>query len=318
VVTVVDWLTGPELGLTLFYLGPVAWMAWRLGVGVGLLAAGLAAVGWLSADLGTQTHYQVALAPYWNMSVRAGVFSIVVLLIEAVRRRKVAEAALQGVLAKERDLERQLLQAGEAERQRFGLELHDGLGQQLVSIHLALSDLTRRAEPPSAEAVRELEAMVQATLKEVRRVAHGLYPAALEQNGLVMALEDLVLRVRSKREWECTFEGDPDLQVADSLAAVNLYRIAQEAMSNALKHSRGNRLYIGVLKWQGGLRLVVRDNGLGMPEGARAPGGLGLKGMHYRAQLIGAQLTASRPAEGGLEWECLWQPVAQGSPASPT
>ena len=215
--------------------------------------------------------------------------------------------------AAERMLERTILAISEREQRRFGQELHDGLCQQLVSLSLALSAMRMRlaiAAPAEQAEMAVLEEMVQQALTESRRLARGLYPVALELGGLGIALRELVERNRGLRGWHCSFrEAGPVLEGLDPMVAVNLYRITQEAVTNALKHSGGHYLEVTLETGQNAIELTVRDDGSGLVKGPAQPG-MGMSGMKDRARLIGATLTWSDRPEGGLTVRCRWQGVS--------
>jgi signal transduction histidine kinase len=216
--------------------------------------------------------------------------------------------------AAERTLERAILAISEREQRRFGQELHDGLCQQLVSMSLGLSAMRLRlgtTAPAEQTELAALEELVQQALTESRRLARGLYPVALELGGLAPALRELVERQRGLRGWRCHFhEAGPELEGLDPMVAVNLYRITQEAVTNALKHSGGQYLEVILETGQNAIELTVRDDGAGMIKSPAQPG-MGMSGMKDRARLIGATLSWNDHPEGGLTVRCRWQGVSE-------
>lgn len=131
-----------------------------------------------------------------------------------------------------------------------------------------------------------------------RSAAHGLYPAALEHGGLVGALERLADDVNALKAMKCVVRAGPGVHVSDPLVAINLYRIAQEALNNAVKYSQAGQMLIELRHVDGEHRLTLRDDGIGMEaEHARADSGLGMFSMRYRASLLGGvlQVTGNLP-----------------------
>lgn len=222
-----------------------------------------------------------------------------------------AEGKVIGHLAVMRDiterrrLSRALIESADLEQERIGRDLHDGLGQDLTGIALMLKGLQGQLDRPAAAVRADLEdiaAMVNRALKGTRRLVRGLSPVALEQGGLVQALRELTLRARESG----ALRGRLTLPsvVAGGLersVAIQLYRIAQEALSNALRHAQATQLDVSLRDTRGGLRLRVADNGRGLPAGASKRSGLGLRTMQYRAALIGATLDVRSRTAGGTE-----------------
>ena len=211
-------------------------------------------------------------------------------------------------ITERRKLEQAVATAAEHERSRIGRELHDGLGQQLGGLLFLMkglqSDLqsgkAREADVTASQLCDELTiAMTQA-----RNLAHELYAVRAGPDGLVQALENLAERAASaQRGITSAFPGDRSVLVHSPAVASHLYRIAQEAVHNALKHSRATRIDIELARQPVAVALSVRDNGVGLPaqSGTR---GLGLRTMEQRARLIGGELAVQVRPEGGVEVTC--------------
>ena len=203
-------------------------------------------------------------------------------------------------------LEAAVAAAAEEERGRIARDLHDGLGQQLGGA-LFLSDLLHRdlKQRDAIEAARagQVHALVVEALEQARELARGLYPVPPEPEGLMIALQNLADRVARDRRMECTFEADSAVLVPDQTLATHLYRIAQEAVNNALKHSGAARIEVHLNREANRLELGVRDHGKGLPQEAPTHG-LGMRTMRQRAQLIGARLTVQNAPPGGTQVIC--------------
>ncbi len=139
-------------------------------------------------------------------------------------------------------------------------------------------------------------------LKQVRQVSKGLIPVDISAEGLTVALGDLAENITSQSKVECHFYGP--VPIHDSQTATHLYRIAQEAITNALKHSRANHITVSLEAHDRGVTLSIRDDGIGLTDQARESNGMGLKIMHYRASLIGARFNVETADDGGTLVTC--------------
>jgi PAS domain S-box-containing protein len=206
-----------------------------------------------------------------------------------------------------RVLEQEVIEASTAEQERIGHDLHDGIGQQLTGLTLLAGSLEGRlasaGHTQEAIAVADLRGHLQATLTEVRALARGLAPVVIDPDGLSDALADLTERVRKTTGLECRFQGARRVRLADGGMAVHLYRIAQEAVQNAVKHAKTSCIEVGLRQEVGGLVLTVRDDGTGIDLEQDRHGRLGLHIMHYRADIIRGRLQIG-PAEGGGTLVC--------------
>lgn len=199
-------------------------------------------------------------------------------------------------------LEKQMIEVGDTERRRFGHDLHDGLGQQLTGIALlseSLSNqLTAQSSPQAAQA-EQISELVSETIGWTRELARGLSPLTLETDGLAAALDELAKRANRLFNISCRFDTHSDeLPIAED-AAVHVYRIVQEAISNSVRHGKAKHVEICAAVESGMLTMTVTDDGSGLSAKTVAQPGLGLRIMQYRANLIGAKLHVARAAERG-------------------
>lgn len=203
-------------------------------------------------------------------------------------------------------LEAAVTAAAEDERGRIARDLHDSLGQQLGGA-LFLSDLLQRdlkkRTAPEGDRAAQVHSLVIEALNQTRELARGLYPVPTEPDGLMTALQNLADRVARDRKLECTFECNSVVLVPDPTIATHLYRIAQEAINNALKHSGSKRIEIQLSRHSGKIELSVRDFGSGLPL-EKPAAGLGMQTMRHRADTIGAQLNLLNAPEGGTLMTC--------------
>ncbi len=215
-------------------------------------------------------------------------------------------------ITERRRLEQEILKMSEQERRRIGQDLHDGLGQMLTGIGLISRNLTRRlqaeghAAAPDAE---EITAMIREADEQARGLARGLVPVDLEASGLTEALRRLAKNAEQLFGITCVFESTGPALIYDSTVAAHMYRIAQEAVSNAVKHGRAAHVGITLATGAERLRLRVKDDGVGFPEGEAArheseAGGMGVRIMHHRAHMIGATLEVRNGSGGGAVITC--------------
>jgi two-component system sensor histidine kinase UhpB len=200
--------------------------------------------------------------------------------------------------AERRDSSGRVLAAQEAERLRIARELHDELGQTLTAVALR-AEHTAHLQGADHPEFAEMAAIVQQSLADVRRISLELRPSALEELGLLNALISLCARVSEQTGLSIhrLLEGPvphlaPDVELA-------IYRIAQEALTNAVRHSEASEVTVSLTCSHGQLALSVKDNGRGLPEQVIARGGL--TGIRERAMLIGAELAIDSAPGTGVE-----------------
>jgi len=207
-------------------------------------------------------------------------------------------------LTERKRLEEQILVISEQEQERIGQDLHDGLCQLLSGIKFKTTLLEQKLlakAPDEAREARALESLLNLAIQQARNMAHGLHPVRLEARGLMSALEDLAGSVESVYGIECICRFRQPVLVHDHHVAAHLYRIAQEAINNAIRHGQASRIWLRLVSHHDRLTLSVRDNGSGFPDKPKKKSGLGLALMNYRARSIGAALKVrSRPRRGTL------------------
>ena len=215
--------------------------------------------------------------------------------------------AVQVVLhdvSERRMLERALVDATEREQLRIGVDLHDGLGQELVAVDLALRSIEQKAQLQQAglrDDIGNARRLVARAVASSRSLARSLAPLTLPATGLVTALKDLASQCSTLYGFDCRYEGES--ATASSLpssTATHLFRIAQEATTNAARHAKAHHVQIRLQNLSELLRLDIIDDGA-TPHAARREStcGIGLKTMEYRARLIGGQLTVQRGQDSG-------------------
>ncbi len=190
-------------------------------------------------------------------------------------------------------LQKEILEISGREQQRIGQDLHDDLCQQLTAITLLSEVLEKKLSDKSlAEAadVGEIHQLIAQAIVQTRLLAKGLLPVELEAHGLMSALEDLAATTEKLTHISCCTEGRKPVMIRDRALAVHLYRIAQEAVTNAVKHARAKHIVIRLSETNGQVILSVTDDGRGIAPGVIRKGGLGLSIMSSRAETINGAL----------------------------
>ena len=198
-----------------------------------------------------------------------------------------------------RESGRRELLAQEAERKRIARELHDEVGQVLTGVVLELEHAARRAGEPDSTQLSAAREAVRRSLDDVRRIARELRPEALDDLGLQSALRSLCTAAAGHDDLhvERRFElGDRPVSPEVELV---VYRVAQESLTNVMRHAEATEVLVALGHVGGGLRLVVRDDGRGLASGAKV--GSGIAGMQERALHVGGRLTVSPVPAGGTE-----------------
>jgi len=210
-----------------------------------------------------------------------------------------------------RQLEREVLEASNREQQRIGNDLHDGLGQELTGIALLLRGLENRAEreaPALSPAIEEVALLVNDAIFTTRALARGLTPVTFDRGGLALALVELARRLSAMFHINVRCEADDTLDRGlESVNALHLYRIAQEAVTNAAQHGTAGQVFIE-LRCDGERGLLrIEDNGDGFNPSVQQSKGLGLRIMHYRAQMMAGSLRIESARARGTVVSC-WFP----------
>jgi PAS domain S-box-containing protein len=205
-----------------------------------------------------------------------------------------------------RQLEEEVLASTGREQRRIAQDLHDGLCQHLIGIQLRVEALVHdlhEIQHPREEA-EKIGALMREGIRQARRLARSLMPVEVEQSGLVAALAELAKSSALLYRIECVFTGENTVLVRDAKVATHLYRIAQEAVSNAVRHARAGKIAITLRARGDKAILSVRNDGNSLPAEPGREGGMGLQIMNYRADMIGATLHLGSTASGETELTC--------------
>ncbi|MEX0770515.1 MAG: PAS domain S-box protein [Balneolaceae bacterium] len=209
-----------------------------------------------------------------------------------------------------KELERRVLHIGDEERRKIGQDLHDGLGQMLTGIRMVSENLARKLLAngvPGASEVQEIADMVQEADEYARTLSHGMAQVDLEKNGLGLALENLSNRVEKMFGIQCEYieNGNIDDVTDKHSIALNLYRIVQESINNAVKHGDADKINCRLSNSSRHLSLVVEDNGKGFNPEIKNHQGMGIEIMKYRAGILGGILEITRTEEEKTQVRCI-------------
>lgn len=234
-------------------------------------------------------------------------------LEDAVRRRTASRDRAHRDLQRQFDerirMENEILDISVREQRRIGQDLHDGLCQQLTAIAYLCRGLEQRVEreaPDFAGDIRAIGGHLKEAIQQSRDIARGLFPVRIESHGLASALQELAASTSEYFKVTCAFfsEGDPNIE--GTARAVHLYYIAREAVTNAIKHARARNIHILLAAQPGEIKLRVTNDGDPFSEPTDTQGGMGLRTMRYRAELLGGTWCISAgPGSGQTTVSCI-------------
>jgi signal transduction histidine kinase len=306
-----DYQTGYEASLLLFYLLPVALAIWYGNAWFGLAFSILSVSASVLSDVASGS----PRVQYWNVGMALAAYLIFTLLFSKLRtllreldqRVRDRTAALQREIAERERLDQEIAEVADRERRRLGQNLHDSLGQHLTGTALAAQVLREKLASRSAREVADADKVVrylEEGIDVTRNLARGFFSPELDADGLSVALQGLAANFTERFGVSCVFKGEEGVRVSDSITATQLYHIAQEAAMNAVKHAQARQIDIQLRSNGRRLELSVADDGVGFPSELPRPPGLGLRLMTHGASLIGAKFAIDRNRNGGTTVIC--------------
>jgi signal transduction histidine kinase len=158
-------------------------------------------------------------------------------------------------------------------------------------------------EIEEAEAAGNIASLINEALLQTRQLSRGLCPVVLDSNDIEAALEQLAENLRTLFSISCELYCDPEIKIGDNAVAVHLYRIAQEAATNAIKHGNAKNVLLSLAGNSSRVILKIKDDGVGFPPNPKSKG-MGLRVMQHRARMIGATISVRQPKEGGITVTC--------------
>jgi len=220
-----------------------------------------------------------------------------------------ANRQLLGEIDRRESLEKELLSIIERERQRTGQELHDSIGQQLTGIAFMMEVLGEKLADKSLNEevlyAEKINTRISQATELARNLAKGLHPIDLDRNGLAFALQELMVNTEQLFNVSCTLKCDNVASISSVSSQINLYRIAQEAITNAVKHGETRNIRINMTCKDDCVILTIENDGIDFPEGKTHVEGMGLKIMRYRAELMKSSLDIRRGHNGGTIITCV-------------
>ncbi len=315
IIAVLDYRTGYQLTFSLFYLGAVALATWLIGLRFAIF---ISVVSWLLGFIGDLLAGGIKenlFAIGWNGVLAFGSYIVVAGILSALRSLqnqlgvKVTErtVALTAEMGKREFLEKELLAISEREQRRIGHDLHDSLCQHLTATALAVEVMREKlVEQGRSEAAAEAKNVINLIVESIglaRSLARGLSPVALELEGLMDAFHEMARSTSERFRINCRFECPRPVLIADSAIAGHLFRIAQESVSNAVRHGGADRVSISLTRTDSELQLRIDDNGRGIGNYEPGSKGMGMHIMRHRAQMIGGNVEF-HPLPQGTSVEC--------------
>ena len=302
-----DHITSFEITWFALYGVPIVLAVWWAGNRAGLFITILSGLVWWLANL-SSSPYVTHLGYTWALANRFVYLWLVVFSVTALRNKQEEDEARIKMLEERRQLEKDIVSVSEHEQQRIGQDLHDGICQQLAAIGCAARVLAEDLQAQGVQSAHDaslIEASLQQVVIEARDLARGIFPVHVDRSGLAAALVDLGRMTGRLRGTSIIVDDCMDVPVDDPEVSMHLYRIAQEAVSNAVKHSGATEIHLGTRLTGDWLELSVEDNGRGIPPAAGTPNeGMGLRTMHYRAQVLQASLKIKQRPQGGTQVKC--------------
>lgn len=228
------------------------------------------------------------------------------------------EAALvsESLVREVRRLEAEIREVSQREHERIGNDLHDGLAQELTGVSLllkTLEDAIARDAPQLTTRVHSVRDMVEQSISTVRALALGLSPVHLDRDGFAAALEQLCVSSEALYGIPVKYASRLTGHLNGLSAAADLYRIAQEAIRNAARHSAAKEIRLALFADDERLTLTIEDDGRGIMPAVQTRGGMGMKIMRYRASIIGAVLEIGARRDGGTIVRCVLRQAAKGA-----
>ncbi len=305
-----DYVTGYEVSLVLFYALPIMFMVWFDERMSGVFISILCSLIWWWSDIASGHPYAEEWHRILDTAVRLGFFLTIVVAVSAIKTRLVLQKDSQR-------LEQKIIRVSEREQRRIGRDLHDGLCQYYAAVGCAAASLKHNLEKQGsdgAKAAAEIEDLIMKGVDEARSLARGLSPVESDGRGLQRALENLADSTSRLLGVKCWVMCDDPAPVFGRIEAEHLYRIAQEAINNAHRHGRAREILVRLERDGERVIFAVEDDGTGVASPRPTDGGMGLSVMQYRARIIGAEWKIEARPGGGTTVACSFH----GIPPDPT
>ncbi len=306
-VGLIDYLTGDEITIDPFYSIPILLIVWFGNRNLGIVISICCALAWWWADAAAEHRYSSEWIRIWDVIVRLMFFCLVLFAGSIFKQQRDSIRARVELLERSQQLEREIIDISERERQRIGRDLHDGVCQYLAAIGFSAAILSRDLERESsigAKRAVEIANLLQDALKRTHDLARGLSPVDRDEGGLESALNELASSTSRLAGISCSFVCVGPVKIRDNAHAVHLFRIAQEALNNAIKHGQAKAVVVALEASDGAVSLRVSDDGVGFDPSSCERKGMGLNIMHYRARMLAGTLEIQSNSPAGTMVTC--------------
>jgi signal transduction histidine kinase len=306
-IGLIDYLTGQEVTVDPFYSVPILFMVWFGNKNLAIVTSVFCAFAWWWANAAGGRAYSSEWFRIWDAIVRLMFFSLVAFAGSMFKKQRDSIRDRLELLERSQQLEREIINISEREQDRIGRDLHDGVCQYLAAIGFTAAMLRRDLERESsirAKKAGEIANLLQDAAKRTRDLARGLSPVDRHEGGLEYALNELAASSSKLAGISCSFIYVGPVQIRDDARAVHLFRIAQEALSNATKHGHAKAVVIALEACDGALSLRVSDDGMGFDPTCSERKGMGLNIMRYRARMLAGTLEIQSNSPAGTTVTC--------------
>jgi signal transduction histidine kinase len=306
-IGLIDYLTGDEITVDPFYAVPILVMVWFGNRNLATVISICCALAWWWANSAVGHRYSSEWFRIWDAIVRLMFFCFVMFAGWIFKQQRDSIRARLELLERSQRLEREIIDISEREQQRIGRDLHDGVCQYLAAIGFSAAILNRdleRESPIRAQKAGEIANLLQDALKRTRDLARGLSPVDRDEGGLESALNELASSTSRLSGISCSFICVGQVEIRDNAQAVHLFRIAQEALNNAIKHGQPKAVVVALEASNGALSLRVSDDGVGFDPTCSERRGMGLNIMRYRARMLAGTLEIQSNSPVGTMVTC--------------
>ncbi len=303
-IGVVDFISGFETSLALFYLAPIAAMTWFKNITWGIAIAAASVAAWVAADIMAGIPHVLT----WNVATGFLAYAIFATTLASLRnallethlRVERRTAALNSELAARKKLESEIVAVAERERDRVGRELHDNLCQHLTGTSLIAQGVANEIAAGNCDvssAAQRVVDLVNRANNLAREVARGLFSFELQDDGLASAVSSLAREVSRQSNIRCEVSEKLAVPVSKE-TATHVYWIVNEALMNAVRHGSAQNISIELTSRESTLNLTVKDDGKGFSVDSVNGDGIGLRIMKQRAQLASGSLDVTSGVSG--------------------
>jgi signal transduction histidine kinase len=292
-IGVIDYLTGYEVAVFPFYSIPILLTVWFSDRKAAIAISLLSALAWFCADRASGHKYSQEWLRLWDTVVRMMFFCLVMSAAATLRNQRDAHRARIELLERSHQLEQEIINVSEREQERIGRDFHDGVCQYLAAISFTAGVLKQDLEQESharSKTAGEIADLLQDAIVCARDLARGLSPVDRDEGGLESALKELSSTTSRLVGITCAFICTGPIHIRNNTRAIHLFRIAQEALGNSVKHANARKVVISLEGAGDSVSLRVSDDGIGFDPKRSMRSGMGLNIMRYRARTLGGTL----------------------------